>query len=77
MTEKTTNQMDELFKTHKLQFNSEEHFKQALSLKPNCVDIGYSDMVLVFETIEERIDFKAELTESIENEETNEQNNTC
>lgn len=69
MTEKTTNPMDELFKTHKLQFDSEEHFNKALSLKPNCVDIGYSDMIFIFETLEERIDFKTKIAELIRSEE--------
>ena len=68
MNEKQPSQMDELFKTHKLYFDTENNFNAALSLNPNCIDIGYSDRILSFKTIKERIDFKTKLTESIENE---------
>ena len=44
---------DSLFKTYDMSFDSERNFNRALSLKPKCVDIGYSSMVLCFETNEE------------------------
>ena len=44
---------DSLFKTHDMSFDSELDFNRALSLKPKCVDIGYSSRVLCFETNEE------------------------
>lgn len=49
------------FETHKLIFATVESFDRACSLKPKCVDIGYSEMVICFETLDELNEFRTVL----------------
>ena len=46
------------FETYNLMFASTESFDRACSLKPKCVYIGYSDMIICFETLDELNEFR-------------------
>ena len=52
---------NELFKIYILCFDTVSEFDNACLLDPECVDIGYSDLIIAFETDEQRVKFKARL----------------
>ena len=55
------NPIDGLFKTYKIIFESVESFDRALALNPDCVDIGYSDKVIAFDSLGSAMEFKYKL----------------